>query len=98
MKFNPETNKEPQEVHFSNRTNKDSFLFITFNNHKVEIISSKNYLALILEEWLNFKEHLVKINKNKCFKITGFLRRLCNKLPRDAFLQIYKSSIRYHLN
>lgn len=50
MKFNPETNKEPQEIHFSNRTNKDSFLFITFNNHKVETISSKNYLGLILDE------------------------------------------------
>ena len=25
MKFNPDPNKQPQEVYFSNRTNKDSF-------------------------------------------------------------------------
>ena len=31
MKFNPDPNKQAQEVHFSNRTNKDSSLFITFN-------------------------------------------------------------------
>ena len=38
MKFNPDPNKHAEEVHFSNRTNKDSSLFITFNNSKVETI------------------------------------------------------------
>ena len=40
MKFNPDPSKQAQEVHFSNRTNKDSILSITFNKSKVETISS----------------------------------------------------------
>ena len=36
MKFNRDPNKQAQEVHFSDRTDKDSSLFITVNNRKVE--------------------------------------------------------------
>ena len=39
IKFNPDPNKQAQEAHFSNKTNKYSSLSITFNNSKVEIIS-----------------------------------------------------------
>ena len=53
MKFNPDLGKQAQEVHFSNRTNKDSSLSITFNNSKAEIISSQKHLGLILDEQLN---------------------------------------------
>ena len=49
-KFNPNPDKQAQEVHFSNRTNKDSYLFITFNNRKVEIISLQKRLGIILDE------------------------------------------------
>ena len=48
MKFNPDPNKQAQEDHFSNRTNKDSSLLITFNNSKVETISLLNHFGLIL--------------------------------------------------
>ena len=97
MKFNPDPNKQAQEVHFSNRTNKDSSLSTTFNNSKVETISSQKHLGLILDERLNFNEHLE--NKiNKCYKIIGFLKRLSNKLPRDVLLRIYKSFVRSHLD
>ena len=40
MKFNPDPNKQVQEVHFSNRTSKDGSLSITFNKSKIETISS----------------------------------------------------------
>ena len=50
MKFNPDPNKQAQEVHFSNRTNRDSSLSITFNNSKVETISSQKHLRLIPDE------------------------------------------------
>ena len=39
IKFNPDPNKQAQEAHFSNKTNKYSSLSITFNNSKVETIS-----------------------------------------------------------
>ena len=97
MKFNPDPNKQAQEVHFSNRTNKDSSLFITFNNSKVETISSLKHLERILDERLNFNEHLE--NKiNKCFKIVGFLKSLSNKLSRDVLFRIYKSFVRPNLD
>ena len=43
MKFNPDPNKQAQEIYFPNRTNKDSSLSIIFNNSKVETISSQKH-------------------------------------------------------
>ena len=87
MKFNPDPNKQAQEVHFLNRTNIDKSLSKTFNNSEVETIASQKHLGLILDERLNFNEHL-ESKINKCYKIIGFLKRLSNKLPHDAFLRI----------
>ena len=50
MKFNPDPNKQAQEVYFSNRTNEDSCLFITFNNSKVDTILLQKHFGLILDE------------------------------------------------
>ena len=87
MKLNPDPTKQDQEVHFSNRTNEVSSLSITFNNSKVETISSQKHLGLILDERLNFNEHL-ESKINKCYKMIGFLKRLSSKLPLDAHLRI----------
>ena len=81
--INLDPNIQAQEVHFSNKTSKDSSLSITFNNSKVETISSQKHLGLILNERINFHEHL-KSKINKCYKIIGFLKRLSDKLPGDA--------------
>ena len=63
MKFKPDPNKQAQEVHFSNRTNKGNSLFITFNNNKIKTISLQKHLGLISDEQPNFNEHLQrKIN------------------------------------
>ena len=43
MKFNPDPNKQAQEVHFLKRTNKDSSLFITLNNSKVETFIAETF-------------------------------------------------------
>ena len=52
---------------------------------------------LILDERLNFNEHLE--NKiNKCYETIGFLKGLSNKLPPNAFLRIYKSFVRSRLD
>ena len=67
MKVNPDPNKRAQLVYFSNRTNKDSSLSITFNNSKVETISSKKHLGFILDGRLNFNEYL-ESKINKCYK------------------------------
>ena len=97
MKFNPDRNKQAQKVYFSNRTNKDGSLLITFDNSKVETISSQKHVGLILDERVNFNEHL-EDKIDKCFEIIGFLERLSNKLPSDVPLRIYKSFARSHLD
>ena len=89
MKFNPDPSKQAQEVHFSNRTNKDSILSITFNKSKVETISLQKHLGVILDERLNFNKHL-ESKISKCYKIIGFQ-------SRDALLRIYKSFVQSHL-
>ena len=94
MKFNPDPNKNS---HFSNRTNKDSSLFVTFNSSKDEIISSQKHVGLIVDKRVNFNEHL-ESKINKCYKIIGFLKTLSNKLPRDPLLRILKSFLRSHLD
>ena len=68
MKFNPDPNKQAQELYFSNRINEDSSLSITFNNSKVETASSQKHLGIILDEWLNFNEHL-ESNDIKKYKL-----------------------------
>ena len=88
MKFNPDPNEQAQEVHFSNRTNKDASLFRTFNNNKAGTISSQKHLRLILDTRLNLNKNL-ESKTNKCYKIIVFLKGLSNKLPRDALLRIY---------
>ena len=92
MKLNPEPNKQAQEAYFSNRTNKDISLFITFNNSKVETILSQEHLGLILDQ-----RHL-ESKVNNCYKIIGFLKRLSNKLPRVVLIRIYKSFVKNHLD
>ena len=58
MKFNPDPNKQVQEIPFSNRTKKDSSVIKRFNNSKVETISSQVHSRLTLDERLNFNKHL----------------------------------------
>ena len=79
MELNPDPNQKAQEVHFSNRTNKDSSLFITFNNNKAETISSHKHIGLIIDERLIFNEHL-KSNINKCYKINGFHEKVIQQI------------------
>ena len=78
MKFNPDPNKQAHEVHFSNRTNKDSSLFIKFNNNKVKTISLQKHLGLILDEQLNNKESFIskleRVQYKACLAITGVIQ------------------------
>ena len=72
MKFNPDPNKQSQQVHFSNRTYQDSYLSMTSDNSKVETISAQKHVGLFLDEPLHFNEHL-KSKINKCYKTIAFL-------------------------
>ena len=67
MLFNPDPSKPAQEVVFSRKKKEQSHPGISLNNIQVERTSYHKHLGLILDEKLNFKQHvdsaLLKMNK-----------------------------------
>ena len=96
MSFNPDTSKQAQEVIFSCKIQKTCHPSIYFNNKLVKQVPSQKHLGLILDNKLNFQEHLKNV-LNKVAKTIGLLRKLQNILPREPLLTIYKSFVRPHL-
>ena len=96
MSFNPDPNKEDQEVIFSRKLKKVCHPPLCFNNN-VSQASSQKHLGLTLDNRLTFDEHLTNVS-NKISKTIGMLRKLQNILPRPALLTIYKCFIRPHLD
>ena len=70
---------------------------IYFNNKSVKQVPSQKHLGLILDNKLNFQEHLHNI-LNEVNKTIGLLRTLQNILPHEPLLTIYKSFVRPHLD
>ena len=97
MQFNPDPNKQAQEVYFSKKSNNEKSLPVTFNNVKAVTCSTQKHLGILLEKRLSFKEH-IQSKMNKCYKVIGVIKRLSINIPRDALLRIYKSFIRPHLD
>ena len=67
MLFNPDPTKQAQEVLFSRKKKTLNHPTLSLNNIQVKGASSQKHLVLILDEKLNFKQHIesaiVKINK-----------------------------------
>ena len=97
MSFNPDRSKQAQEVIFSRKTWIQSHPVLTFDNCPVIKTTHHKHLGLILDEKLNFKEHL-KEKMSKAYKGIAVLRKLQNIIPRNSLLTIYKSFIRPHLD
>ena len=97
ISFNPEPNKQAQEVIFSRKLKKVCHPPLRFNNNNVSQASSQKHLGLTLDNRLTFDEHLTNVS-NKISKTIGLLRKLQNILPRPALLTIYKCFIRPHLD
>ena len=74
MSFNPDPNKQAQEVIFSRKLNKPNHPSLNFNN--TVVIQSKNHkhLGMILNTKLYFQEHL----KDKLIKISKTIGLLKN--------------------
>ena len=97
MQFNPDLKIQAQEEYFSKKANNVSSLPVTFSNTKVVTCSSQKHLGLVLDQQLNFNNH-IKSKMTKCYKMIGITKRLPVNIPRDALLRIYKSLIRTHLD
>ena len=93
MLFNPDPNKPAQEVLFSRKKQVQIHPAISLNIIQVERAPYQKYLVLILDEKLNFKQHIVsaisKVNKG-----ISIIKKLRNSLPRKSLITIYKAFLR----
>ena len=97
MAFNPDPNKQANEVLFSCKTKKVDHPPIFFNGFPVVQVKETKHLGLILQFKLNFEKHLLeKIKKAK--KIIGIMKHLNHLLPFRTLNQMYKSLVRPHLD
>ena len=92
MLFNPDPNKPAQEVLFSKKKKAESHPTISLNNIQVQRSSYQKHLGLILDEKLNFKQHI----DSAISKIKGIavIKKLRYNLPRKSLITIYKAFLR----
>ena len=93
MLFNPDPTKPAEEVLFSRKKKSLNLQTLSLNNIHVKRASSQKHLGLILDEKLNFKQHIesaiVKINKG-----VAVIKKLRYSLPRKSLITIYKAFLR----
>ena len=89
MQFNPDRNKQAQELYFSKKNGNQKSLDLTFNKSNVASSPSVKHLGMLLDSRLNFNM-LEQSKTNKCYKIIGLIKKLSMHLPREALLRIFK--------
>ena len=91
--INPGTNKPL----FSRKKKTQNHPNISLDNIQVERVSHQKHLGLILDEKLNFKEHIdsiiLKVNRG-----IAVLKKLIYSLPRKSPITIYKNPLRVLLD
>ena len=87
MSFNPDPNKQAQEVIFSRKLNKPNHPSLNFNNTVVIQATTHKRLSMNLDTKLDFQEHL-KDKLSKISKTTGLLRKLQKILTKPLPLMI----------
>ena len=92
MSFDPDTNKQAQEVIFSRRLQKSNHPSLTFNGTSVTQSEIKKDLGMFLDSKLDFKEHIQNVF-NKVGKTMGFLRKLQKLLPRPLLRPLLQGLI-----
>ena len=97
MSFNPDPNKQTQEVIFSRKRQNPNHDSIYFNHNLVNQVPSQKHLGMQLDAKLNFENRLDNIMITVA-KTTELLRKLQVVLPRPSLVTIYKAFIRPHLD
>ena len=57
MSFNPDPNKQAQEVKFSRKINKEDHPSLAFDNSNTSEANSQKRLFIVLDDGLSFEEH-----------------------------------------
>ena len=97
MTFNPDPNKQTQEVIFSRKIKTTSHPPINFNNNSVKQVQFQKHKTIYLDGKLDFRKP-IQNNFKKVNKTISSLRKLQNNLPRAPLVTIYKSFTRSHLD
>ena len=95
VQFNPDRNRQAQELYFSKKAGNQKSLDLTFNKSNVTSSPSVKHLGMLLDSRLNFNIHS---KTKKCYKIIGLIKKLLIHLPREPLLWIYKSFVRPSLD
>ena len=95
MSFNPDVNKQAQEVIFSRKMKSNIHLALVLNNNILSQVNFQKHLGITLDFKLTFEEHLLDVFK-KVNKIISLL--LQNWLARTTLITIYKAFARPHLD
>ena len=95
MSFNPDVNKQAQEVIFSRKQAKSVHPDLVFNNTPAHQTQYQKHLRVYLDMKLNFKLH-IKEKISKAMKGICIIKKLSNVLPRKSLITIYKSFVRPH--
>ena len=90
MSFNPDKNKQAQEVIFSRKLRKVFHPNLSFNDQPIERSVAHKHLGLTLDEKLSFT-NCINDKINKTLKGVDLLRKLSTLLPWQNLLTIYKS-------
>ena len=62
----------------------------------INVVSSANYLGVLINDKLNFQEH-IKYSERKVSRSVGMLRKLKKYLPELALFKLYYTLIHSHL-
>ena len=95
MNFNPDPNKQVQEVAFSRKINQINHPLLLFNQNLVKSSSTKKHLGMILDNKLDFSLHLKNVERKVNKTITLIRTKYFTKRIVNYCLQIiYKASSR----
>ena len=83
MQFNPDPNKQANEVYFSKKTKNSSHPPVAFNSNVIKKYPHHKHLGIVLDSKLDFKFHVDQKIK-KCNKLIGLIRRLSVNVQRNA--------------
>ena len=97
MHFNPDPDKQANEVIFSQKWKVHSHPPLIFNSDDVKQCPHHKYLGIILDSKLDFNIYVDNKIK-KCYRMIVIIKRLSVSVPRKALPTIYKSFIRSHLD
>ena len=89
MNFDPDPNKQAQEIIFSRKK--------TASLHPLKSTQIQKHLGMMLDSNLSY-EHRIKSILNKVNKTIGLLRKFQLILPRHSLITIYKTCFRPHLD